>query len=132
MLEENEDTIFLQSVANQIEGWLVDYAARVTQQLLRKQEQEGGNAPLLEIGIYAGKYLSLLMASAGRTNSKVIGIDTFQHQPIEVVKENVSKFMPELASILIIFPEPSHAFPPDRLIKVLGGKARCYQHRWVT
>jgi hypothetical protein len=74
----------------------------------------GGNAKLLDIGIYAGKYLSLLMASAGRTNSKVIGNDTFQHQPSEVVKENVSKLVPDLTSILTIFPEPSHAFSPDR------------------
>jgi hypothetical protein len=32
----------------------------------------GGNAKVLDIGIYAGKYLSLLMASAGRTDSKIV------------------------------------------------------------
>ena len=78
MLEEHSDTRFLQSVTNQIEGWLFEPAAHITQRLLRKQELNGDNKPLLEIGVYAGKYLSLLMASAARADAKVVGIDPFE------------------------------------------------------
>ena len=124
MLEEDPDTRFLQSVTNQIEGWLFEPAAHITQRLLRKQELNGNNKPLLEIGVYAGKYLSLLMASAARTDAKVVGIDTFEHKPIEAVKETIAKLMPQLASTVTLYPESSRSFSTDRLIGVLGRKAR--------
>jgi hypothetical protein len=124
MLEEDSDTRFLQSVTNQIEGWLFEPAANITQRLLRKQELNGDNKPLLEIGVYAGKYLSLFMASAARANAKVVGIDTFEYKPFEAVKETIAKLMPQLASTLTLYPESSRSFSTDKLIAVLGRKAR--------
>jgi hypothetical protein len=117
MVFDPADNYFLETVTGRIEGWLDDYAGRLTAQILRFQEVGDAGKPLVEIGVYAGKYLSLLMASAARTKSTVVGIDTWQYKPIEVVHENISKLIPHLAGVVKFYNEPSTAFAPARLMK---------------
>jgi len=118
------DSHFFETVTAHIEGWLQDYAARLTVQILRFQETGDAGKPLVEIGVYAGKYLSLLMASAARTRSTVVGIDTWQYKPVEVVRENLNKLMPDLAGVVRFYGEPSTAFTATRLMEIAGGRPR--------
>jgi hypothetical protein len=69
---------FLKTIVVQIPGWLEDVTALRTMDLLSWQEQSGIVGPLLEIGVYGGRYFSILARSAARQGSRVVGIDTFQ------------------------------------------------------
>jgi hypothetical protein len=124
MLDEKSDAEFLRSVTSHIEGWLFEPADQITQCLLRKQETDGSKAPLLEIGVFAGKYLSLLIAAAERTGSKVVGIDTFEYKPIEVVRETISRLMPGLAADITLHKTSSAVLSDDDLLKLLESKPR--------
>jgi hypothetical protein len=58
-----------------IEGWLLPEAAHLTIGLMRIQDSHNVNGAVLEIGVWRGKYLSVLYhASKGR----VFGIDIFE------------------------------------------------------
>ena len=43
--------------------------------------------PVVEIGVFAGKYLSLLIRSAARACERVVGFDTFQYVSEQSVRE---------------------------------------------
>ena len=64
------------------------------------------------------------MASAARTRSTVIGIDTWQFKPVDVVRENIDNLMPSLAGVVRFYGEPSTTFTPRRLMEIAGGRPR--------
>jgi hypothetical protein len=80
---------YLERVTNVIPGWLESYAAIRTMDLLEWQEAQGVRGPLFEIGVFAGKYLSLLIRSALRTGDRIIGLDTFQWVTEPAVREHL-------------------------------------------
>lgn len=69
---------FQDSIVEKIEGWLNRVASLRTMDLLACQESSEFEGPLLEIGVYNGKYFSVLARSAQRTGDRLLGIDTFQ------------------------------------------------------
>jgi hypothetical protein len=77
---------FLREQVHKVKGRLNDYAAIRTIELLHWQEARGMSGPVLEIGVFAGRYFSILLRSAIRTGSVAVGVDTFQWvpQPVRV------------------------------------------------
>jgi predicted O-methyltransferase YrrM len=74
-----DDNAFLINVVHGIPGWLVDYTALTTMDILKFQEQSGISGSIFEIGVYAGRYFSILLRSALKSHSVIIGLDTFQY-----------------------------------------------------
>lgn len=118
------DAEFIGRVTSCLEGWLTDDDAAVTADLLRLQEGWAGDAPLLEIGVYCGKYLSLLMQSAARTGSHVFGVDTFQFKDLAVVTEGLAALMPELMPSLSLHKGSSRDLSAKSLLRMIGRPAR--------
>ncbi|KQW61018.1 hypothetical protein ASD03_36755 [Ensifer sp. Root127] len=58
---------------------MIPYAGRVTAELLAKQVEMAVEGSLLEIGVYGGKYLSVIYDDARTTGSLVLAIDPFEH-----------------------------------------------------
>ncbi len=81
---------FYRDVVVPIPGWLHQGAAIRTIDMLEFQERSGVTGSLLEIGIYCGKYLSILMRHAARSKSVAFGIDTFQMAGVEKVIQHLS------------------------------------------
>jgi hypothetical protein len=113
---------FLEAYTNHIPGWLERYAAVRSLDLLDWQDTHGVRGPLFEIGVYAGKFLSLLMRSAVRSGDAVFGLDTFQYVAEHQVREHLSSAPG--ADILQLIPGMSTAFTAADLIGRLGEKPR--------
>jgi hypothetical protein len=113
---------FLRDVTSLIPGWLVDYSALMTMELLHWQERSNVKAPLLEIGVYAGKYLSILLRSGAQTGDNVYGLDTFdlvsEESALGYLQQNPIGAMP------IFIKAPSTNFTASDLLQRLGAKPR--------
>ena len=64
---------------NRVPGWLLDAAAYATVAVLESQLRDGPRGPIVEIGVYGGRYLALLANHALKSNDKVVGIDIFTY-----------------------------------------------------
>ena len=84
--EDEGDYVFLESAVRNLPGWLEDYAALMTMRILRWQEKNVPSGPLFEIGVYQGRYFSLLIRSGSKKGEIVIGLDTFQYVSEERVE----------------------------------------------
>jgi cephalosporin hydroxylase len=119
------DGEFWRDVASGIEGWLIEHDALVTAMLLRLQESSTrGPKPLLEIGVYAGKYLTLLMDSGTRTGSTVLGIDTFQFRDRAGVVAGLQAAVPALMPCLKLHSGSSRDLDAADVLDMLGGAPR--------
>lgn len=67
---------FLVARVRPIPGWLHDEAALLSAHLVRAQRQMGIAGPTLEIGVYEGKYLSVLY-ELSQPGERVVGVDLF-------------------------------------------------------
>jgi len=71
---------------NSIEGWLSYPAAHFTWALLRYQMTLPVDGPIVEFGVYKGKYLALMSAASASASAKVFGYDGFfagYNEPLE-------------------------------------------------
>jgi len=92
--------------------------------LLSFQESQGINGPLLEIGIFMGRYLSVLIQSALRTGSKVVGIDTFESAEYETVLSGLRQHLPNSLDNLRLVKSFSSDFDSDGILDLLEGRPR--------
>lgn len=83
---------------NKIAGWLNRPAALRTVDILNWQKARGINGAVLEIGVFCGKYFSLLVASAADGGEQALGIDTFQYAPASRVEAELKKVFGDAAS----------------------------------
>ena len=114
---------FFQRTIDGIEGWLAEYAALVTMALFDVQDQRQVRGPLVEIGIFKGKYFSILMREAKRSGDTAFGIDNFGFVPEASVRSILAEKMPEHDYVLIA--KSSNSFTSDELMLEIGGsKAR--------
>ena len=60
-----------------IEGWMADEAADLTRRLFQWQRTAQAVTGVLELGVFKGKYLSLLASLAQGTGAPVVGVDAF-------------------------------------------------------
>src|ERR1700722_12160094 len=74
-------------IISQIHGWLNQGAAIRTMDILEFQESNAIRGPLLEIGVYKGKYFSVLLRSGIKTGDNILGIDTFDLVSLDSVRQ---------------------------------------------
>lgn len=55
---------FQDSVVEKTEGWLIRFTSLRTMDILDFQRDKGISGPLIEIGVFCGKYFSLLARAA--------------------------------------------------------------------
>lgn len=60
-----------------IEGWMADEAADLTSRLFQWQRSVRAVTGVLELGVFKGRYLSLLARLAQGTGAPVVGVDAF-------------------------------------------------------
>lgn len=97
-----QDKEFLQGPFQAIEGWCIDEAAWLTTHLLRYQQQHGLSAPVIEIGVYKGKYLSVLAHCAQSEQLDVFGFDTYEWVEREVVEKTLQGAFSTLENVHLI------------------------------
>ncbi len=124
---------FLSHVVDRIDGWLDRFAAKRTFDLLQAQERHLVTGALYEVGLYHGKYFSLLVHAGVRSGSTTIGIDTFDYVPaptftsefVDVVSPYVLNRHGDLAELSTeIIQNKSTDIGPSALRSRLGGDAR--------
>jgi hypothetical protein len=89
MLVTDDDKQFVSTGFKKVTGWCTDEAAYMTCCLLRKQALAGHGGGSFEIGVYQGKYLSLLYHRARIDGQPVVGVDTFQWSSAKGVLETL-------------------------------------------
>ncbi len=121
MALESEDLDFIKTKLKDVEGWCLDDGAYLTACLMQAQTSAGYDSGILEIGVYKGKYLSLLYQRARRTSQPVVGIDLFQWSQPEGV---TSKFLHLFGSLegLDLVTRDSRGLDASEVIGMLGGK----------
>jgi hypothetical protein len=119
MAIDQKDIDFINTKFSQVEGWCMDDAALLTVCLMRSQTKLGYDSAILEIGVYKGKYLSVLYNRAQRTAQTVLGIDTFHLSSREDV---ASMFAGLFGSVehLNLVTHDSTRLEPAEVIEMLG------------
>jgi hypothetical protein len=107
-----------------IPGWLLQGAAIRTMNVLEFQEQSGVSGSLLEIGIYCGKYFSVLMRHGRDQKTVVLGVDTFQMANPEKVIEHLKPVMAETGTSAKFLKASSIDCDPVSLLNHLGQRPR--------
>ncbi|HEY0614055.1 MAG TPA: class I SAM-dependent methyltransferase [Candidatus Elarobacter sp.] len=116
-----DDAAFLAGVVTTIPGFLDDYAARRTMELLAYQEAAGIRGSLLEVGVFYGRYLSILLRSALRTGDPIAALDTF-----EIVGAPLVELMmrPLAAGRVTYVQQASRTISAGEIAQVLGTASR--------
>jgi hypothetical protein len=117
-----DDRSFVRELVATIPGWLEDYAALRSMDLLAFQEQARVTGPLLEIGVFLGRYFSVLLRAAVRTGERIVGLDTFQYFSPDDVR---ARMAPLAAPDRIEFVQRrSVDVSAEELLTILGGEPR--------
>lgn len=119
---DKDDRRFLTKEFSRIDGWCLDEAAWLTAALLQGQLDEGRAGPLFEIGVYKGKYFSLLTHHARKAGVTAFGFDTFQWVPEEEAMLNLHRACGQDAPFRMIAGDSSE-LTPEGLAAVLGAPA---------
>lgn len=115
------DIAFLTGPFHAIEGWCIDEAAWLTTHLMRFQQAENLLAPAFEIGVYKGKYLSVIQNCARGAGLDVIGFDTYEWVSAAVVEEGLRAAFGSMDGITLI-PGDSTKMTPAILSNHLGSR----------
>jgi hypothetical protein len=116
------DRAFLHELVAKVPGWLEDYAALRTMDLLTLQERAPITGSLLEIGVAWGRYFALLLRSAVRTGERIVGVDTFAFVSTDTVKELMAEIADPQSIGLVA--SRSVDLTADGLRSVLGSEPR--------
>lgn len=117
-----EDRAFLAGPFSQIEGWCYDEAAAITLHLQRFQLQHGWRAPNYEIGVFKGKYLSVLHRAGTLAGQRTTGIDIFGVEPRFSVQDILRNAIGPQENLTLIEKNSSQYTASDLLADV-GGPA---------
>jgi hypothetical protein len=111
---------FITTQVATIEGWLTEAAAHLSAALLTAQANSGTLASVLEIGVYQGKYLSLLFHLSRQL---VIGVDLFQGNASQAkVISNFNRLFGELDRLKLVSAD-SRQLSSDVLKSLSNGNA---------
>lgn len=114
---------FLKQVSDPIQGWLMPQAAIRTLDLLGWQVASGIRGGLLEIGVFCGKYFSLLLHSANVAGENIAGVDTFEFLPPDQVVDLLGRNGVDSSRVRLI-QRPSADVTAADIIGCLGASAR--------
>ena len=98
--------------------------------MLEFQEANGISGSLYEIGLFCGKYFSLLLRSAALTRDEVVGLDTFDYVGLDDFQCDLARRLSpdhrvaEAFSNARILKGSSGDISPRQLLAHLGGEAR--------
>ena len=116
-----DDVEFLTGPFRLIEGWCIDEAAWLTTHLMRLQQAENHFAPAFEIGVFKGKYLSVLHNCSLKAGMDVIGFDTYEWVSAASVEESLRTAFGSMDGLALI-PGDSTKMTPAGLSEHLGGR----------
>ncbi len=119
------DVDFLTGPFQNIEGWCIDDAAWLTAYLLRYQQSKGRLGPSFEIGVYWGKYLSVLQHCARDRGMEVLGFDTYEWVKQQAVEEKLASVFGDLTGLRLIQGD-STKMTPEILNEHLAGKPAAF------
>lgn len=92
----------------QVPGWLNRVTALRTMDILSWQSANGITGDMLEIGVFCGRYFSLLVDSAIKTGEHVLGIDTFEYSAPERARTELGRiFRGKEVKAYTLWKEPS-------------------------
>ena len=114
---------FLKQVTDPLAGWLYSLTAIRTLDLLDWQVANGVRGGLFEIGVYQGKYFSVLLRSGNAAGENIVGVDTFQFAPLPQVMDLLGKNGVDTSRVRMI-ERPSTKVAASEVTGLLGGKAR--------
>jgi SAM-dependent methyltransferase len=117
------DKTFITGQLPSVEGWLIDDAAYLTSTLMRLQTKTGVTGSIFEIGVFAGKYLSLLYHLSADKRDRVLGLDTFEWYPKAKVETKFATLFGKPARLTLQTGDSTKATPGD-LLSILGSPAR--------
>jgi hypothetical protein len=119
-------------VVDRIDGWLDRFTAKRTFDILQTQEQFLVAGALYEVGLFHGKYFSLLIDSGIRSGDRVLGIDTFEYVPESTFRSEIEDILSNYYGVsakldtfnVKILAQPSSDIGAADLQHHLGGHAR--------
>lgn len=116
------DIDFIQQRFDRIEGWCEVESAYVTASLMNFQNERNWGGGAFEIGVYLGKYLSVLYQKARERNARTVGVDTFQWRPPEDVTGPFQEVFGELENLELV-KTSSRELTAGQILERLGGEA---------
>lgn len=116
------DIEFVEQMLPRLRGWLFPEAAYMTCHLLRKQTEWGIKGSGIEIGVYEGRYLSLIHRLLAERSDKTIGIDTFQFIPQNEVAAALSAVLGSSTNLPIFVERDSATISPAELFGWVQGR----------
>ncbi len=122
------DAAFIHGKLAPMPGWLNDIAAAATFALLRAQDGIARDGGFVEIGVYGGKYLSVLARHSLADGAMVLGLDTFHHFSPEEVRANVLTALSgegRAPSLQTVKASSQHITAED-IRRLLGGPTRLF------
>ncbi len=120
MLIDHADMEFIRTQFAQVEGWCEVESAYLTTCLLNRQIETGCSAALLEIGVYKGKFLSVLYQKARRSGQPIVGVDTFQWSSADDVTHKFEEIFGSTAGLSLVKADSRHLAPPA-VLEMMGG-----------
>lgn len=114
---------FLVARVRPIPGWLHDEAALLSAHLVRAQRQMDIAGPTLEIGVYEGKYLSVLY-ELSQPDERVVGVDLFvgaliKQPAADKVRSHIAAACGENTRLKVVI-EDSLKLTGERLSREIG------------
>ena len=94
-----------------IEGWMADEAADLTRRLFQWQREAQAVTGVLELGVFKGKYLSLLASLAQGTGAPVVGVDAFTSRVGEQIPPADRDYARDAAAATIMARAPGSTAP---------------------
>ena len=98
-----------------IEGWMSDEAADLTIRLFHLQQAMQGVTGVLELGVFKGKYLSLMASLTQGTGAPVVGVDAYTSRVGQQIPPNDMAFARDAAARVVTAMAPG-AMPPTILM----------------
>lgn len=121
MLTRDKAEVSFYKGVEEIAGWLNPVTGHRTVDLLNWQVEAGVKGNLLEIGVFCGKYFSLLVDSADRNGDQVLGVDTFEFAPASRVHQELETvFGKDVTSSYTLWKRPSSALRQSQVINKIG------------
>jgi hypothetical protein len=116
-----EDIEFVDRGLPQFDGWCHPEAALLTLWLMQYQAKLRYESAAFEIGVYKGKYLSVLYHRAHQTGQRVVGVDTFGWSSPDEVISLFARVFGSSENVSLVR-EDSMRLAPRRVIEMLGGR----------
>jgi hypothetical protein len=122
MLVTDQDVAFIKTGLQEFQGWCMDDAAYLTCSLLARQAETGHAGPLFEIGVYEGKFLSVLYHAAMKRGLPVAGVDTFQWSAEKSVTATFERVFGGTTNLRLVAAD-STTFQVQDVYDLFGGAA---------